>query len=79
LLFLGYFVLRLVVVKANIYRKELLNGGLVLFVGYISVFLFLLEDHTERNYFGWIYILILTVYFGFTGIEQLHKAVKRLK
>jgi len=56
-------------VKANISRKELLSCGLFIFVGYISVFLFLLENYIEINYFGWIYILILTVHFSLTGVE----------
>jgi len=41
LLFLAYFVMQLFFVQANISRKELLNCGLFIFVGYISVFLFL--------------------------------------
>jgi len=41
MLFLGYFVLQFYFVKANICKKELLNFGFFLFVGYISVFLFI--------------------------------------
>jgi len=69
LLFLTYFVLQVCFIKADISKRELLNGGLFMFVGYISVFLFFLENHIERNYFGWIYIVILTVYSNFTGVE----------
>ena len=69
LLFLTYFVLQVCFLKADISMRELLNGGLFMFVGYISVFLFFLENYIERNYFGWIYIVILTVYSSFTGVE----------
>jgi len=44
MLFLGYFVLQLYFVKANISGREFLNYGLFMFVGYFSVFLFLLES-----------------------------------
>jgi hypothetical protein len=41
LLLLAYFVVQLFFVQANTSRKELLNFSLFIFVGYISVFLFL--------------------------------------
>ena len=41
LLSLGYFVLQLFFVKANISTKELINCGFFIFVPYISVFLFI--------------------------------------
>jgi len=37
----GYFVLQFWFVKANISRREKLNVGLYILVGYISVFLFI--------------------------------------
>ena len=37
----GYFVLQIYFVRANISMRELLNCGLFIFVGYISVFLFI--------------------------------------
>ena len=40
-LLLGYFVLQIYFVRANISTRELLNCGLFILVGYISVFLFL--------------------------------------
>ena len=69
ILLLGYFVLQIYFVRANTSMRELLNCGLFIFVGYISVFLFILENQIEINYFGWMYILILTVHFNFTGVE----------
>ena len=79
LLLVCYFVLQQFFVKANISRRELLNCGLFILVGYVSVFLFISIGQIERNYFGWFYIVILTVYISFTGIGQLQKAIKTLK
>ena len=79
ILFLGYFALQFYFVKVNMSRRELLNFGSYMLVGYISVFLFIQENHVERNYFGWIYIVILTVQISFVSVEQLRKAVKTLK
>jgi len=67
-LFLAYFVLHFYFLKANTSTKELLNTGLFILAGYISIFLFIFEDHEEKNYFGWYYIGLLTVYASISGI-----------
>ena len=41
ILFVGYFVLQFYIVRANTSRKEFLNVGLFILVGYISVLLFI--------------------------------------
>jgi hypothetical protein len=41
ILFLGYFALQFYFVKVNMSRRELLNFGSYMLVGYISVFLFI--------------------------------------
>jgi hypothetical protein len=68
LLFLGYFGVQFFILRACISGKEILNGALFIFVGYVSIFLFLEVDYAERNYFGWGYILIVVVSIGFTGV-----------
>ena len=45
-LFLGYFILQLYFVKANTNGRELMNCGMFLIVGYISVLL-LIEGNSE--------------------------------
>ena len=52
----------------DVSRGEVGNGGLFLLVGYVSVFLFLEENYIETNYFGWIYIAILTVNASFISV-----------
>jgi hypothetical protein len=67
-LFLAYFVLHFYFLKANTSTKELLNTGLFILAGYISIFLFILESHEEKNYIGWYYIGLLTIYASISGI-----------
>ena len=67
-LLFGYFVLQLWFVQANTSIKELLNFGLFMTVCYISVLLFMEEHPLPRNYVGWFYIVILTVYFSVTSV-----------
>ena len=67
-LFLAYFVLHLCFLQANTSTKELLNTGLFILAGYISIFLFILESHQEKNYFGWYYIGLLTVYASINSV-----------
>jgi hypothetical protein len=59
----------MVVLRVDVSRGEVGNGGLFVLVGYVSVFLFLEENYIETNYFGWIYIVILTIHLSFTGVE----------
>jgi hypothetical protein len=58
----------MVIVRARVFRREVLSGGLFVFVGYVSVFLFLLENDVEINYFGWVYIAILVVNASFISV-----------
>jgi hypothetical protein len=66
-LFLAYFVLQFYFLQANTSTKELLNTGVFILAGYISIFLLILESHVDRNYFGWYYIVLLTVYASASG------------
>ena len=67
-LFLAYFVLHFYFLQATTSTKELLNTGLFILAGYISIFLFILESHEEKNYFGWYYIGLLTVYASINSL-----------
>ena len=67
-LLFGYFVLQLYFVQTNNSVKELLNFGLFMTICYISVLLFMEEHPLPRNYVGWFYIVILTVYFSVTSV-----------
>ena len=66
---LAYFVFQLFFLQKNASTKDLLNAGLVILTSYISIFLFILESKVEANYFGWAYILLLTVYASMSGLE----------
>jgi hypothetical protein len=66
---LAYFMFQLFFLQKNASTKDLLNAGLVILTSYISIFLFILESKVEANYFGWAYILLLTVYASMSGLE----------
>jgi len=51
-------------VKTNISPKELVNFGVFMIVGYISVLLFIDENPVARNYVGWFYIALTTIYIS---------------
>jgi hypothetical protein len=67
-LFLAYFVTQFYFLQANTSTKELLNAGVFILAGYLSIFLFVLESHVDRNYFGWYFIALLTVYASISGV-----------
>ena len=67
-LLFGYFVLQLYFVQTNNSVKELVNFGLFMTICYISVLLFMEEHPLPRNYVGWFYIVILTVYFSISSV-----------
>jgi hypothetical protein len=66
-LFLAYFVLNNYVLQANTSTKEWLNTGSLILAGYISIFLFILEYHEDNHYFGWYYIVLISVYASING------------
>jgi len=67
-LFSAYFVTQFYFLQANTSTKELLNAGVFILAGYISIFLFVLESHVDRNYFGWYFIVLLTVYASISSV-----------
>jgi hypothetical protein len=80
LLFVGYFILQLCLVKAKTPGSDLIKFGLFTVVGfYISVLLFIEENPLPRNYLGWFYIVFLTTFISLTGIRQLRKVIKNFK
>ena len=48
-------------------------------VGYVSVLLFIEITPAPRNYFGWFYIVILTVDASLTSIGKLRDLFKVMK
>ena len=66
-LFLVYFVLQLVFLQTNTSTRELWTVGLFILAGYISIFLLILEYHEDNHYFGWYYIVLLSVYASING------------
>ena len=67
-LFSVYFVSHFYFLQVNTSTKELLNAGVFILAGYISVFLFILESHVDRNYFGWYFIVLSTVYASTSSV-----------
>jgi hypothetical protein len=67
-LILAYFLVKFYWLRAITPTREWLNASVFILAGYISIFLFILENHDDRNYFGWYYIVLLTVYAGASGL-----------
>jgi hypothetical protein len=76
LLFGGYFVVEGWLVRVSGGGREVVLFGVV---GYVSVFLYVLEENPENNYFGWLYITILSVNITHTTILQLQSSLKTIK
>ena len=67
-LFLVYFVSQFYFLQANTSTKEKVNAGVIILTGYISIFLLILEYHDDKNYFGWYFIVLLTVFSSASGV-----------
>jgi hypothetical protein len=69
-LFLAYFVVQILWLRANNSTRELLNAGVFILAGYISIILLVLRSHAhdDRNGFGWYFIVLLTVFANLSSV-----------